>query len=93
MDQAGFCGMAPARDEELRARGWSRQFTASEPRLSEAVEEYQSLGFQVHLEPFDASAKPGQGGCTSCYEDPLVAAQFKTIYTRPVSLGQGEDLF
>jgi hypothetical protein len=36
---------------ELEKEGWPRQFKADEPRLSEAVEMYNSLGFEVHLEP------------------------------------------
>jgi hypothetical protein len=36
---------------ELEKEGWTRQFTVDEPRLSEAVEMYKSLGFEVHLEP------------------------------------------
>ena len=39
------------REAELEKEGWSRQFTSDEPRLSEAVELYKSLGFEVHLEP------------------------------------------
>ncbi|MBU2549977.1 MAG: hypothetical protein KKB20_16315 [Proteobacteria bacterium] len=71
------------RDADLTAQGWSRQFTASEPRLTEAVEEYQAIGFEVRLEPVDMC--PADGSCTSCMADhpDLV----KVIYTRPV----GED--
>jgi hypothetical protein len=66
------------REEELKKEGWIRQFTADEPRLSEAVEEYQELGFEVRLEPVDPAEM--EGDCTSC----LLAAidRYKTIYTR-----------
>jgi hypothetical protein len=40
------------RRAELEEDGWTRQFTADEPRLSEAVEMYKLLGFGVHLEPW-----------------------------------------
>ncbi len=55
--------------------GWVRQFTATEPRLSEMVELYQSLGLEVRLGP--ATPEPGQD-CTAC----LVDNRVKTIYTR-----------
>ena len=56
----------------------TRQFTADEPRLSEAVEEYRELGFEVLIEPIDS--KEMEGVCSSC----LMAAcdQYKIIYTR-----------
>jgi hypothetical protein len=81
MEAAGSCGVRPSREAELASQGWVRQFTANEPRLSEAVAEYQALGFEVHLEPFDPAAR-GQNGCTACFDQPEVASQFKIIYTR-----------
>jgi hypothetical protein len=64
--------------EKLEREGWARQFTADEPRLSEAVEEYQKLGFEVRLEPIDPEDLKGE--CASC----LMAAgdRYKMIYTR-----------
>ena len=91
MSEAVSCGVMPERDEELRRQGWTRQFLADEPRLSEAVAEYRDIGFEVHLEPFDPKGK-GEDGCTTCFDDPAVAARFKTIYTRPAK-EMGEDLF
>ncbi len=75
------CGVAPQRLAELAAAGWERRATTNEPRLSEAVEVYRLLGFQVHLEPFDPSAKSGNG-CTACFENPATAELFKTVFTR-----------
>jgi hypothetical protein len=68
-----------SRDLELQKRGWKRQFVADEPRLSEALEEYQKLGFEVHLEPVDPEGTTEE--CTEC----LGAARerYKIIYTRP----------
>ena len=67
------------RRKELEREGWVRQFTADEPRLSEAVELYESLGFEVHLEPVtpDESAEE----CQICFEKE--GDRYKTIYTRP----------
>ena len=66
------------RQQELENQGWKRQFTADEPRLSEAMEEYRELGFEVLVEPINPSEMTGE--CTSC----LMAAcdQYKIIYTR-----------
>ena len=79
----------PSREEELRRQGWTRQFTASEPRLSEAVKLYESLGYEVRLEP----AEPPEGGDEACRQC-LLYSQCKTIYTRPKKEESGEeDLF
>ncbi|MCK4909832.1 MAG: hypothetical protein KAS70_08030 [Planctomycetes bacterium] len=63
--------------KNLEAEGWTKQFTTSEPRLSESVELYQSLGLEVRLEAADLS---NENECQSC-----LAAEpdkYKTIYTR-----------
>lgn len=62
---------------ELQAQGWVKQFTTAEPRLSEAVALYQSLGFEVHLEPM----RPGEGE-GACYQCILAECDYQTIYTR-----------
>jgi hypothetical protein len=66
------------RREELESQGWTRQFISGEPRLSEAVEEYQGLGFEVLLEPIDPLEMTGE--CSLC----LMGAgdRTKIIYTR-----------
>jgi hypothetical protein len=67
------------RPQEWESQGWVKQFTTDEPRLSEAVAEYQELGFEVHLEPMDPLQLP-VGECGRC----LLAAgdRYKDIYTR-----------
>jgi hypothetical protein len=72
---------------ELEQQGWTRQFTTDEPRLSEAVALYRSLGLEVHLEP----VLPGtpDAGCGECYL-PQCADRHKVIYTRPAK-GQGGE--
>lgn len=72
----------PARHRQLIDAGWVRQFTASEPRLSEAVENYGDLGFEVHLESVDPAACQGEGQCTACFDSPEAAQNIKIIYTR-----------
>ncbi len=62
--------------------GWTKQFVAAEPRLSEAVELYRSLGLEVRLEPLPPAE---EGECRSCLEANL--ERFKVIYTRPAREG------
>ena len=46
----------------LLAEGWQRCFVADEPRLSEAVETYRDLGYEVKLLPFT----PDESACSEC---------------------------
>ena len=71
------------REAELQAQGWVRQTLINQPRLSEIVEEYRNLGFEVHLEPLDPGACPSSGKCSLCFENPKLAGQFRVVYTRP----------
>ena len=72
------------REEELIKEGWEKRFAADEPRLSEMVDQYKELGFEVLLEPSD----PLSEECTACIKDPGFGDRCKTIYTRP-SLSAG----
>lgn len=63
-------------EQQLQARGWRRCFIADEPRLSEAVQTYQELGFEVTLLPVTLS----DGECTECMRQ--MPDRFKVIYTR-----------
>jgi len=74
--------------------GWKRRMVASEPRLSEIVEMYEELGFEVKLVPLDPS-DPGwdEPECTACLEDPSEAERTRVVYTRfrPGSFVSDED--
>lgn len=73
----------------LEMEGWKKQFIASEPRLSEAVQLYQEAGFEVRLEslPTNQEFKTAtesdikfENECRVCFsgsED-----QYRVIYTR-----------
>ena len=63
---------------ELEKEGWQMQFTTDEPRLSEAVELYESLGYEVRLEP--ACSELPLPECSTCYE--LFCEKYKTIFIR-----------
>jgi hypothetical protein len=65
-----------SKEQHLAEQGWERRFTASEPRLSEARELYESLGYEVRLEPADISCRDTE--CRVC----LDAEKDMTIYTR-----------
>jgi hypothetical protein len=85
-----MAGAAQSREEELVARGWTKQFRTDEPRLSEAVEMYKEMGLEVRLEPvvFD----PNSEECQKCFEQE--PERYKIIWTRPQGESQlDEDLF
>ena len=64
--------------EDVEITGWERRTTTDEPRLSELVELYEELGFEVMLRPISRE-ELGQE-CQECYlAEP---ERFRTIYTR-----------
>jgi signal recognition particle subunit SEC65 len=65
---------------------WKRRMVASEPRLSEIVEMYESLGYEVKLEPLDPN-DPGwdEEACTLCLDDPVESERTRVVYTRPLT--------
>lgn len=70
----GVCFMS----EKLTKEGWIKTTTIDEPRLSEIVSEYTSLGFEVHLEPAELGNLGKQ--CKSCYTNQI--DKIRTIYIR-----------
>lgn len=76
-----------SREARLEGEGWARQFTVDEPRLSEAVEMYRLLGFEVHLEPVVPDESPEE--CAACLE--VMCDRYKTIYTRSAEGGGSEE--
>jgi hypothetical protein len=67
-------------EEILIYNGWEKKATYDNPRLTEMVEKYEEIGFEVHLEAFNAK---NEDGCTGCMQQ--FPGQFKTIYTREKS--------
>ena len=63
--------------DKLISEGWKKKSTYDDPRLSEIVEMYADMGFEVHLEPFVAE---NEVGCTGCMQQH--PERFKTIYIR-----------
>lgn len=72
------CGGGQAKEEELKRLGWIRQFVTDEPRLSEAVELYKSIGYEVRLE--EASFDEVNQICKNCL--PADCEKYKIIYIR-----------
>jgi hypothetical protein len=58
--------MAAESVDKLLAEGWVQQFTASGPRLEEAIENYLELGFEVKTVPVKDL---NLDGCTVCFDD------------------------
>lgn len=67
------------RDEELAREGWEKKLTATEPRLTEFVQMYEELGFEVRQESVLPEDLGGRG-CHACF---IAAADlYRTVYTR-----------
>ena len=70
-----------SRYEKLISSGWEKKTIIDEPRLSELIELYKSLGFDIHLEPLTQELLEHLGEkCKSCYMDKW--DNFKVIYTK-----------
>ena len=66
-------------EERLKRDGWEKMFDATEPRMSEAVELYIELGYEVHLEPVNLVEIDEE--CKPCIDGEV--GEHKTIYIRP----------
>ncbi len=74
---------------------WKRRMVASEPRLSEMVEMYEGLGFEVRIDPVGPDDPYwDEDGCTVCLEDPSAKDLVKVVYTRrlPGRTDQQDDV-
>ncbi len=65
-------------EKELIADGWTRRFVGGPPRLQETVELYNSLGYDVWLEPQELDEFRDE--CEDCT---LALMLFRVVYTRP----------
>jgi len=71
------------REKESTEEGWVKQTTIGEPRLSEIVELYKSLGYEVRLEPVKLDELDEE--CRRCYESEI--HEVKTVYVRKKKKG------
>ncbi len=61
----------------IKEEGWDRQFTVEENRVNEYVELYESIGYEVRVEP----ATPNEmEECQVCFK--VEFDNLRTIYTR-----------
>lgn len=75
------------REAELLQAGWRKQTTIDEPRLSELVENYRSLGYEVLV---DAWRTAGDD-CHECLDAGVAMGQgVGTIYIRGDGGSMGE---
>ena len=63
--------------DPIEAEGWKRQFTVEHKRVSEYVELYESIGYEVRVEPAIPNEKEE---CQVCYK--IDFSNLSTIYTK-----------
>jgi hypothetical protein len=101
---ASSCGPSDSTDPAfvLQQQGWILRTTIGEPRLSEVVENYRAMGYEVHVErfgmtPAGAGAKSDGESCTVCFDaaDKSQASQvWGSVYVRPGgSADKNDELF
>ena len=83
------------REKQLLEQGWEKRTEADEPRLSELVETYALLGFEVQLEPLPTKEEIEEesecGDCRVCFDNELLRERYKVIYTRKKNSVTGPD--
>ncbi|OHC70475.1 MAG: hypothetical protein A3H93_13960 [Rhodocyclales bacterium RIFCSPLOWO2_02_FULL_63_24] len=79
---------ATSPEDTLLRDGWVRQTTIGEPRLSEIVQNYKTMGFEVHVEEF----KTEGDGCNTCFDaGQEMGFMYGTVYVRKRSGPASED--
>lgn len=74
-----------SRELELLRQGWTRQTTIGEPRLSELVDTYRGLGYDVEVIEHRAE----NGDCNSCFDaGKEIGIVYGDIYLRRKRGGQ-----
>jgi len=83
------------READLLAEGWIKQTTIGEPRLTEIVENYRGLGYEVHV--VEHHEESDGGGCNTCFTAGAEMGQvFGDVYIRKGKGGKpaaDEELF
>ena len=64
-------------EDDLLQDGWARRFVGGPPRLHEFVALYESLGYEVFLEP-----QPPEELSEECGDCTLALMLFRVVYTR-----------
>lgn len=63
------------KEGELLEQGWIKQTTIGEPRLSEIVENYRKMGYEVHV--IEHPVETDGDSCNSCF---TVGAEIGQMY-------------
>lgn len=83
------------KEADLLAAGWVKQTTIGEPRLSEIVENYRQLGYEVHV--IEHKEEESGGGCNTCFTAGAEMGQvYGDVYIRKGSGGKNaasDELF
>jgi hypothetical protein len=77
---------------ELLAQGWTKQTTIGEPRLSEIVENYRNMGYEVHVveHPVEQSGE----SCNTCFSvGAETGKMYGDVYIRGKAKPLENDLF
>ena len=69
--------------KEIKKEEWVRRTTVGEPRLSEIVELYKSLGYEVRIEP--VTLDEVDEDCRRCYKNDV--NKVGTVYVRKKEIG------
>ena len=70
--------------------GWERLSTLSEPRLSEMVENYKALGYEVEVRDIQRT----EGSCNTCFDAGSEMGQvFGTLFIRKSDAKPDNELF
>ena len=64
-------------EHDLEKEGWENRGEFCEPRLSEFVQLYEEMGFEVRLVPLDPENLPG---CGKCFEKDIDS--YRAVYVR-----------
>lgn len=60
-------GDSPSLPVAQQIDGWEARFIGQEPRLSEVIEMYQEIGFEVRIESFTPDRCVS--GCRTCFDE------------------------
>jgi hypothetical protein len=73
--------------KQLEKEGWLRQFVADEAQAKDAVEIYDLLGYEVHLEPPKHAPSKKKGRPSSA----KFQSHCKIVYIRPINSSDDEE--
>ena len=77
---------------ELLAQGWVKKTTIGEPRLSEIVENYRNMGYEVHV--VEHPVEETGDSCNTCFSAGAEAGKmYGDVYVRGKAKPLEDELF